>query len=96
MTTSNGGWTVIQRRVVGSVNFYRKWVDYKKGFGNKLGEYWLGLDNIHALTSKGQFELLINMADFKGNNRFAKYNSFMVMNEANNYRLQVSGYSGKN
>ena len=34
---TNGGWTIIQRRMDNSVDFYRGWADYRAGFGNMNG-----------------------------------------------------------
>ncbi|KAI3362438.1 hypothetical protein L3Q82_012249 [Scortum barcoo] len=89
-----GGWTVIQRRQDGSVNFFRNWETYKQGFGNIDGEYWLGLENIYWLTNQGNYKLLVTLEDWTGRKTFAEYASFRVESEANFYKLRVGRYHG--
>ena len=93
METDGGGWTVFQRRMDGSVNFYLNWTDYQQGFGNLSGEFWLGLDKIHHLTSSAT-ELRVDMRDFEGNSAYAQYTSFSVGDSSSKYILSVSGYNG--
>ena len=52
---NNTMWTVIQRRLNGSVDFYRGWNDYKNGFGDLQSEFWLGNEKIHQLTNQGPY-----------------------------------------
>ncbi|CAB4034863.1 Hypothetical predicted protein, partial [Paramuricea clavata] len=95
MATSGGGWTVFQRRLDGSVDFYRGWKDYKKGFGNLNGEFWLGLDKIHRLTAAVSLTALrFDMEDTSGNRRYAWYDSFAIGDEQQKYELSVGGYVG--
>ena len=95
MTTHGGGWTVFQRRQDGSENFYRGWSDYKAGFGDLNGEFWLGLDKIHRLTKSGQDVLRVDLMDFNDAQRYAEYGTFNVAGESDKYRLNIGNYSGK-
>uniref|UniRef100_A0A6P8HHX9 Angiopoietin-2-like n=1 Tax=Actinia tenebrosa TaxID=6105 RepID=A0A6P8HHX9_ACTTE len=94
MTTDGGGWTVFQRRQDGSVDFYRDWQQYKTGFGNLNGEFWLGNDYIHRLTEKTPSVLRVELEDWNRNKKYAKYGSFSVGDESDKYRLKVASYSG--
>ena len=94
-TTEGGGWTVFQKRLDGSVDFYRYWNDYKRGFGDLCGEFWLGLDKIHRLTSDDKNVLRVDLEDFEGNTAYAEYNLFGVMSEKDKYKLILGSYSGR-
>ncbi|XP_071836354.1 uncharacterized protein [Apostichopus japonicus] len=89
--TDGGGWLVFQRRVDGS-DFNLYWDDYKDGFGDIDGSFWLGNDKLAALTSQTQYELRIDFVSKSGEPYYAKYSSVRVGNEGTNYLLSVSGY----
>ena len=57
---------MFQRRLDGSVDFYRGLTDYKNSFGNLYGEFWLGLDKIHRLTTTVKNKLRVDLMDTKG------------------------------
>uniref|UniRef100_A0A1X7UM32 Fibrinogen C-terminal domain-containing protein n=1 Tax=Amphimedon queenslandica TaxID=400682 RepID=A0A1X7UM32_AMPQE len=94
METDGGGWTVFQRRQDGSVYFYRNWTNYKNGFGNFTGEFWLGLSKIHRLTKEGSDTLRVDLEDFDGNTAYAKFSTFSIGDESTDYTLTAEGYSG--
>ncbi|PIK48463.1 tenascin [Apostichopus japonicus] len=90
-----GGWTVFQRRVDGSVNFYRNWQSYKDGFGELDHEFWLGNDKLYYLTNQGNYQIKIDLVNANGVPYFAKYDLFRINDESDNYRLSGLGtYSG--
>ena len=92
--TADGGWTVIQRRKDGSVDFNRPWSDYEKGFGDLNGEFWYGLKNMNCLTQTGQWELRVDF-EFKNKTRsYLHYNVFKVGSATSEYPLTISGFTG--
>lgn len=91
MKTDGGGWTVIQSRQDGTVDFFRDWYEYKYGFGNTATEFWLGNDIIHRITHQNVYELRIDLEDFEGEKAFAKYNSFAIGSENDNYMIKLLG-----
>ncbi|XP_032596875.1 ryncolin-1-like [Drosophila grimshawi] len=75
----------------GSVDFYLFWDDFKKGFGNLDGEFFIGLDKLHFMTRDGDNELIIAMEDFEGNRRNAYYDRFSIGSEEEAYKLRTLG-----
>ncbi|XP_072416708.1 angiopoietin-2-like isoform X2 [Chiloscyllium punctatum] len=94
MESNGGGWTIIQRRQDGKMDFQRTWKEYKMGFGDPAGEYWLGNEFTHQLTNQKTYVLRIQMCDWEANKGFSLYNQFYLDSEAQKYRIHLKGYSG--
>ena len=86
MTTDGGGWIVIQKRFDGSVDFNRPWVDYKNGFGDVYGEYWLGNEFVYQYTKANPFtEIRMEAVAFDGVKKSAKLKKFKLGDESSKY-----------
>ena len=91
--SGGGGWTVIQRRKDGSVDFKnRDWVKYEDGFGDLNGEFWIGLRSMHCLTSQGNWELRIDYKLKNGTESYLHYNKFTIGSAEDQYPLNISGF----
>ncbi|XP_062595242.1 fibrinogen-like protein A, partial [Saccostrea cucullata] len=88
-------WTVIQRRINGVIDFHSKlWTEYEAGFGSNSNEFWIGLKEIHRLTSVGLTKIRINLGFEDGSDGYAQYSHFTVGGTDTDYMLTISGYSG--
>ena len=97
MQTGGGGWMVLQRRVDASLSFNKDWTAYKNGFGDLGGNLWIGLENMHLLTSSGMNATL--RIDLRHKNAphvlaHAEYESFKIGSELSGYTLNFGRYYG--
>ena len=53
----NNGWTVIQRRTDGSVDFQKPWAAYKNGFGDLYTDFWLGMNWQFIKGVRNQYDI---------------------------------------
>ncbi|XP_023029882.1 scabrous [Leptinotarsa decemlineata] len=88
------GWTTIQKRSDGSINFNRNWNEYSNGFGSATGEHWLGNRNLHLLTKLNCSQLQINMKDIYGQYWQANYADFRVADYSMGFKLNIGRYAG--
>ncbi|KAK3087010.1 hypothetical protein FSP39_000285 [Pinctada imbricata] len=94
MDTDNGGWLVFQRRIDGTLDFYKNWAEYQIGFGDLSSEFWLGTESLHIITDQGFYERRVDMTDFDGQHRYAQYRGVHIGDRDTKYKLRLAGYHG--
>ena len=72
----------------------RTWSEYRHGFGDLFGEFWLGNDNIFLLTNQASYKLRVDLWDFNSTRRYAQYMYFTIGGERDRYRLSVLNHTG--
>ncbi|XP_069156236.1 ficolin-1 isoform X2 [Procambarus clarkii] len=96
--TAGGGWTVILARLPTHQqpqdrhDFNRSWHQYKEGFGDINGEFWIGNDVLHALTHDVPNQLRVTLSDWKGRSAVSTWDYFRVGSEQEQYKLSVGQY----
>ena len=73
----------------------RSWAEYKVGFGERSGNYWLGNDLLSQLTANYGYKLRFDLQSIAyGYWYVAEYSRFRVLPESYSYTLQAGGFSG--
>jgi len=85
---------LIQQNINGSDFFNRSWAEFKVGFNDTDGNYWLGNDLLSQLTLSRRYKLRFDLQLRNLSWYYAEYSEFLVYEESRNYELLVSGYSG--
>ncbi|PIK57223.1 putative ficolin-2-like [Apostichopus japonicus] len=86
-----GGWTVIQRRESGAVNFNRSWSQYQDGFGFLSTEFWLGNEKLSYLTNQADYELRVDIELSNGASFYTTYKGFRITDEWGQYKVTHIG-----
>ncbi|XP_006634953.2 angiopoietin-related protein 3 [Lepisosteus oculatus] len=91
--TEEGGYTIMQRRMDGSVDFDQTWEKYENGFGNLESEFWLGLEKIHSISKQGDYILQIQLEDWRNEKRSIEY-QFSLEGKDLDYMIHLTPISG--
>ncbi|XP_061468954.1 fibrinogen-like protein 1-like protein isoform X2 [Rhineura floridana] len=95
MEYDGGGWTVLHRNDVNQKTAWSQtWSSYKYGFGDLMGNHWLGNEYMHLLTNQNPFSARFVITNRNGETKYAEYQSVKVDSENSGYALRLGNYSG--
>ena len=88
--------TLFQRRVDGSEDFNRDWRRLRSWIRNVSGEFWLGNEFLHHLSTQYHYLLRVEVTDWFNRKYIAEYAGFEVDSKRNDFRLTVEEFLGGN
>ncbi|CAH1792723.1 unnamed protein product [Owenia fusiformis] len=87
-----GQWLVVAHRFDGSIDFNRTWNEYKAGFGNISGEFFIGLQALFRLTLRNTFMVRFEMINNSGIMIYLENDGFTISDEHDRFRFSVHDF----
>ncbi|XP_017152675.1 ficolin-1-like [Drosophila miranda] len=82
------GWTVVMRKIdCCTDSFSKNWTEYKQGFGEINGTFFIGLEKLHLMTKASPQKLYL-YAKENGKEFFGKWFDFRLGNEDEGFNLK--------
>uniref|UniRef100_A0A1I8HFQ8 Fibrinogen C-terminal domain-containing protein n=1 Tax=Macrostomum lignano TaxID=282301 RepID=A0A1I8HFQ8_9PLAT len=78
---------VFQRHLDNSLSFAQNWHGYVKGFGDPNGNYWMGLEQLLAMTKDRKCKLIYEGVRLNGKVLRATFKDFGLRGADENYKL---------
>jgi len=87
---------LVQQHFNGADAFNRSWEEFKVGFNDTAGNFWVGTELLHQLTKNGRYKLKVDMRHRSTETawEWAEYDTIVVSNEASGYLMHLGGYWG--
>lgn len=89
-------WVVTIRRTDASIDMNRNWAEYRDGFGDLNGQFWMGLELHHQLTYSGDYEMIIGITSWNGNYYELKYSAWRIQDEASSFTVDKITIESRN
>ncbi|XP_023031622.2 fibrinogen-like protein 1 [Drosophila willistoni] len=89
--TDGNGWIVVHRRLDDRENFKRNWIDFRSGFGDLNGNFFIGLEKLHRITQTDIYELSIEIGFHNDTFANVRYTHFKIGDETKQYELESLG-----
>ena len=88
------GWIIIHQHLGYTFDWQLPWADYKAGIGSIGGDFWLGLEKVHLLTSSQPYRLRAEVQQWSTNLWFsAEYWSFQIGDKYWSRSVTSTGHS---